>query len=227
MPNWLEIVLLAVASMFWPTLITIVVLALRVPQPVRILAWFLLGGLLTTITIGLHARLHAAGLELRVGIEPFGESCPQHRRRACSRSRSALYLSRRKRHSRQPGPAPTEAEEVRAHAACRRTWRPGRIHRRSRPQHRPRSVPLRRAQGHRAARCQRRRQGGVGHRLLRDHVRLRRGSDRGVSLRARAHDRQGEPVQRLAAPKQHARRRLGPRRVGIYLTVRGVVQAVS
>ena len=39
--------------MFWPTLITIVVLALRVPHPVRILAWFVLGGLLTTITIGL------------------------------------------------------------------------------------------------------------------------------------------------------------------------------
>jgi hypothetical protein len=52
MPNWVEIVLLAVASMFWPTLITIVVLALRVPRPVRILAWFLFGGLLTTITIG-------------------------------------------------------------------------------------------------------------------------------------------------------------------------------
>jgi sulfite exporter TauE/SafE len=52
-PNWLEIVLLAVASMFWPTLITIVVLALRVPKPVRILSWFVLGGLLTTITIGL------------------------------------------------------------------------------------------------------------------------------------------------------------------------------
>ena len=48
MPNWLEIVLLAFASMFWPTLITIVVLALRVPQPVRIHAWFLFGGLLTT-----------------------------------------------------------------------------------------------------------------------------------------------------------------------------------
>jgi sulfite exporter TauE/SafE len=52
-PNWLEIVLLAFASMFWPTLITIVVLALRVPRPVRILSWFVLGGLLTTITIGL------------------------------------------------------------------------------------------------------------------------------------------------------------------------------
>jgi hypothetical protein len=53
MPNWVEIVLLAIASMFWPTLITIVVLALRVPHPVRILFWFVLGGLLTTITIGL------------------------------------------------------------------------------------------------------------------------------------------------------------------------------
>jgi len=49
----LEILLLAVASMFWPTLMTVVVLALRVPQPVRILLWFLAGGLLTTISIGL------------------------------------------------------------------------------------------------------------------------------------------------------------------------------
>jgi hypothetical protein len=53
MPSWLEILLLAVASMFWPTLITVVVLALRVPQPVKILLWFLAGGLLTTIGIGL------------------------------------------------------------------------------------------------------------------------------------------------------------------------------
>jgi hypothetical protein len=51
--TWLELLLLAFASMFWPTLITIVVLALRVPRPVRILTWFVLGGLLTTITIGL------------------------------------------------------------------------------------------------------------------------------------------------------------------------------
>jgi len=34
--------------MFWPTLIAIVVLALRISPPVRILVWFLAGGLLTT-----------------------------------------------------------------------------------------------------------------------------------------------------------------------------------
>jgi thiol:disulfide interchange protein len=50
--NALEILLLALASMFWPTLIVIVVLALRLPNPVKILFWFLIGGLLTTITIG-------------------------------------------------------------------------------------------------------------------------------------------------------------------------------
>ena len=52
MGNWLEIILLAIASMFWPTLIVIVVLALRVPNPVKILFWFLVGGLLTTIAVG-------------------------------------------------------------------------------------------------------------------------------------------------------------------------------
>jgi hypothetical protein len=53
MPSWLEILLLAFASMFWPTLITVVVLALRLPKPVLVLLWFLVGGLVTTIGIGL------------------------------------------------------------------------------------------------------------------------------------------------------------------------------
>ena len=48
----LELLLLALASMFWPTLILIVVLALHSAQPVRILAGFLAGGLLTTIVLG-------------------------------------------------------------------------------------------------------------------------------------------------------------------------------
>ncbi len=53
MSNWLEILLLAFASTFWPTLIVIVVLALRLAHPVKILVWFLLGGLLTTIAVGI------------------------------------------------------------------------------------------------------------------------------------------------------------------------------
>jgi hypothetical protein len=52
-PNWLEILLLAVASAFWPTLILVVVVALRLEHPIRILVFFVAGALLTTISIGL------------------------------------------------------------------------------------------------------------------------------------------------------------------------------
>jgi Sap, sulfolipid-1-addressing protein len=48
-----EYVLLAVASIFWPLLITIVVIVLRTERPVRLLAAFLAGGLLATISVGL------------------------------------------------------------------------------------------------------------------------------------------------------------------------------
>ena len=110
MPNWLEIILLAFASMFWPTLITIVVLALRVPQPVRILAWFPFGGLLTTITIGLilvfalqdtsfvsgSSRSINPVLNIAAGLFALG---------------SALYLSRRKHTPVDPAPAPAEAKK--------------------------------------------------------------------------------------------------------------------
>jgi len=47
-----EIFLLALGSMVWPTLIAVVVAALASSQPVRLLSWFLAGSLLTTVTIG-------------------------------------------------------------------------------------------------------------------------------------------------------------------------------
>jgi hypothetical protein len=53
MGDWLEILLLAVASAFWPTLILVVVVALRLEHPIRILVYFVAGALLTTISIGL------------------------------------------------------------------------------------------------------------------------------------------------------------------------------
>ena len=53
MPAWLELLVLSTASMFWPTLIAILVLALRISHPVKILVWFLAGGLLTTVAIGI------------------------------------------------------------------------------------------------------------------------------------------------------------------------------
>ncbi len=47
-----EIFLLAVASMFWPLLLVVVVIALSTTYPVRILGWFWAGGMLTTIAVG-------------------------------------------------------------------------------------------------------------------------------------------------------------------------------
>ena len=44
MSNWLELLVLALASTFWPTLIVIVVLALRLDRPIKILFWFLSAG---------------------------------------------------------------------------------------------------------------------------------------------------------------------------------------
>jgi hypothetical protein len=48
----LELTLLAVASAFWPVLVVVDLVALRTPRPVPLLAWFLAGGLLTTISEG-------------------------------------------------------------------------------------------------------------------------------------------------------------------------------
>jgi hypothetical protein len=49
----LELALLAIASAFWPVLVVVDLVALRAPRPVPLLAWFLAGGLLTTISEGL------------------------------------------------------------------------------------------------------------------------------------------------------------------------------
>jgi hypothetical protein len=49
----LELALLAIASAFWPILVVVDLVALRTSQPVPLLAWFLAGGLLTTISEGL------------------------------------------------------------------------------------------------------------------------------------------------------------------------------
>ncbi len=48
----LNIALLAVACMFWPLLLVVVVIAFETGQPMRILVWFYLGGLLTTLAVG-------------------------------------------------------------------------------------------------------------------------------------------------------------------------------
>ena len=49
---WFELLLLAVASVFWPILLAVDVVALHAPHPTRLLACFLAGGLLTCVAIG-------------------------------------------------------------------------------------------------------------------------------------------------------------------------------
>jgi hypothetical protein len=53
-----DLVVLAVASAFWPALLAVVIVSLRAPHPARLMASFLAGGLLTTVTVGL-AIIHA------------------------------------------------------------------------------------------------------------------------------------------------------------------------
>jgi hypothetical protein len=67
MSLWLELLLLAIASMFWPTLILIVVLAMHAERPVGILAGFLAGGLLTTIACGIALVFWLQGSSLFSG----------------------------------------------------------------------------------------------------------------------------------------------------------------
>jgi hypothetical protein len=50
--SWTEYFLLALASIFWPLLIVVVIAALRTSRPAGLLSAFLAGGLLATITIG-------------------------------------------------------------------------------------------------------------------------------------------------------------------------------
>lgn len=47
-----QILVLAVGSMFWPLLLIVVVVALSTNRPMRILGWFYVGGMITTVSVG-------------------------------------------------------------------------------------------------------------------------------------------------------------------------------
>ena len=49
----IELIPLAIASAFWPLLLAVVIISLRAAHPPRLLVSFLLGGLLTTMIVGL------------------------------------------------------------------------------------------------------------------------------------------------------------------------------
>ena len=63
----IEILLLGVLSAFWPTLIVIVLVAIRTPHPTRVLSAFLAGGLLTCVAVGGAAVHFLRGTDLVSG----------------------------------------------------------------------------------------------------------------------------------------------------------------
>jgi hypothetical protein len=69
----LEILLLAVASAFWPLLLVVVVIALNTAHPVRILGWFLVGGLLTTVTVDSVMVFSLQGTSFTSGPNPSAD----------------------------------------------------------------------------------------------------------------------------------------------------------
>jgi hypothetical protein len=65
-----EIFVLALASMVWPALVAVVVVALASPQPVKLLSFFLVASLLTTVSIGLVIVFVLRGSSLFSGSRP-------------------------------------------------------------------------------------------------------------------------------------------------------------
>jgi Sap-like sulfolipid-1-addressing protein len=65
----LEIFVLGAASMFWPVLLVIVVLALRTSHPLRILCSFWAGGMLTSVSVGAALVFALQGSPLMSGNE--------------------------------------------------------------------------------------------------------------------------------------------------------------
>ena len=109
MPVWLELLVLAFASMFWPTLIVIVVLALRVRHPLKILLWFLIGGLLTTVSVGVAVVFALQGASFMSGSKPTVDPVVYITAGLLSLL-AAFALLRRKGRARKSSQAPAKAE---------------------------------------------------------------------------------------------------------------------
>jgi Sap, sulfolipid-1-addressing protein len=68
-----ELFLLALASAVWPTLLAVDVIALSTPRPARILFFFLLGGLATSVGIGLVVVFALEGSSGFTGSRPSAD----------------------------------------------------------------------------------------------------------------------------------------------------------
>ena len=69
----LEIVFLGLATALWPLLLIVVVIALNTSRPMRILGWFLAGGLLTTILVDTALVFALQGSSFVEGPKPSAD----------------------------------------------------------------------------------------------------------------------------------------------------------
>lgn len=95
-----EILPLALAAACWPVLIGVDLIALRAPQPARVLGSFLVAGLLTTVTVGLllvylleqssltttHRRTFGPAVAITAGVVALGGAWYLLRRRTRKRA---------------------------------------------------------------------------------------------------------------------------------------------
>ena len=65
-----ELIPLALLSAVYPTLIAVVVVALAAPKPARAMAFFLLGGMISSVTVGLVIVFALQGTSLVSGSHP-------------------------------------------------------------------------------------------------------------------------------------------------------------
>jgi len=105
-----ELLPLALASACWPVLLAVVLVSLRAPNPIRLMASFLFAGLLTTVTVGLLIIYALKGTSLVSGnrswFGPIVEIVIGFLALA-----GALYLRYRHRR-RDPSPAPGDPGRI-------------------------------------------------------------------------------------------------------------------
>lgn len=115
-----DLIPLAIASAFWPILLAVVLISLRAPHPGRLMASFLVAGLLTTVGIGLAIIYLLQGTSLTSGSDSwFG---PGLEIAVGVVALAAAYFLRRRYQHAEPRTAPKQAgpnrmERMLAHGA--------------------------------------------------------------------------------------------------------------
>ncbi len=118
----LDLIPLAVASAFWPILLAVVLISLRAPHPVRLMASFLVAGLLTTVTVGLSIIYLLQGASLTSGSDWWFGPGVEIAAGLLAVAAAFVLHARELRPAPAPAPSPTQSgpgrlERMLAHGA--------------------------------------------------------------------------------------------------------------